>query len=168
MKYRAICRWRIGLLRSWLKLLEQRLIQCQLAMANEAAVARALKGHGFGVSADLASLCLKPLELLLGIGTGLEEAREVVAPQCGKHGAWYLGCIKGNLLELPQEIRIALGQGLIQAAVQLKGAYGVLAGWDRFGNGWAARCCYQQDRAGQKGLWDLHGDEVQGWAQPWG
>ena len=101
------------------ELILQRLIQAQLAMANEAAVAGALKGHGFGVSADLASLCLKPLELLLGIGTGLEEASEVVAPQRGKHGAWHLGGIAGNLLELPQQIGIALVQGLIQAAVQL-------------------------------------------------
>ena len=150
------------------QLIPQRLIQCQLAMANEAAVARALKGQGFDVGADLESFALEPFELLQRIVTGLKEAREVVAPQGGEDGAWYLGCIKGNLLELPQEIRIALGQGLIQAAVQLKSAYGVLAGWDRFGNGWAARCCYQQDRAGQKGLLDLHGDEVQGWAQPWG
>ena len=145
MKYRAICCWRIGLLRSWLKLLEQRLIQCQLAMANEAAVARALKGHGFGVSADLASLRLKPFELLLGIGTGLEETGEVVAPQRGKHGAWHLGGIEGNPLELPQQIGVALVQSLIHAAVQLKCAQGVPAGRDRFGNRRSAHCCHQKD-----------------------
>lgn len=68
------------------ELMPQRLIQAQFAMATEAAVARALKGHGFGVSADLASLCLKPFQLLLRIDTRLEEAGEVVAPQRGKQG----------------------------------------------------------------------------------
>ena len=143
--------------KSWFQLILQRLIESQLAMANEAAVARALKGHGFGVSADLASIRLKPFELLLGIGTGFEETVEVVAPQREKHGAWYLGSIEGNMLEFPQQIGIALVQCLIKAAVQLKRAEGVLAGRDRFCNSCAARGCHQQGRAGQKGLWDLHG-----------
>ena len=108
--------------KSWFQLILQRLIESQLAMANEAAVARSLKGHGFGVSADLATFSLKPFELFLRIGTGLMEVGEVVAPQRGKHGAWHLGHIECNLLELPQQISIALGQCLIQAAVQLKRA----------------------------------------------
>ena len=48
-------------------------------MANEAAVARALKGQGFDVGADLESFALEPFELLQRIVTGLKEAREVVA-----------------------------------------------------------------------------------------
>ena len=53
-------------------------------MAKETAVARALKGNGFGRVANLEAFNLKPFAMLLKIDIGWIEAGEVFAHQCGR------------------------------------------------------------------------------------
>jgi len=88
------------------KLQQQGIAQGELALLHKDAVARALKSHGFRVGTNFLSLGLEASELDCGIGTGLKEAREVVAPKGGEYGTRNFSSLGSKALESCEQLRV--------------------------------------------------------------